>query len=141
MHFGLSCSPKNIKEIPPNPNPAPPRVCLRLSKSRGKRSRNSPFCAAFKTKDAPVKRGGSEYQAHTSVKGEASLLSPRQSAGEGIHKLIKNCSVLIELFLLASHLPIKRLGMAGGNSYFFPKQLRHVLQAVSLAFYPRQQRK
>lgn len=62
---------------------------------------------AFKTKDALVKRGGSEYQAHTSVKGEASLLSPRRSAGKGIHKLIKNCSVLIELFLLASHLPIK----------------------------------
>lgn len=96
-------------------------MCLRLSKSRGKRSRNSSFCAAFKTKDAPVKRGGSEYQAHTSVKGETSLLSPRRSAGKGIHKLIKNCSVLIELFLLASHLPIKRLGMAGGNSYFYPQ--------------------
>lgn len=80
---------------------------VRLSKRQGKRSRNSSFCAAFKTRDALVKRGGSEYQAHTSLKGESSLLSPRRSAGEGLHKLIKNCTALIELFLLASHLPIK----------------------------------
>lgn len=87
-------------------NPAQlPLVCL--SKRQGKRSRNSSFCAAFKTRDALVKRGGSEYQAHTSLKGESSLLSPRRSAGEGLHKLIKNCTALIELFLLASHLPIK----------------------------------